>query len=308
MTELEVLAQQLINGLMLGVIYGLIAVGFTLYFGVLNIINFAHGDMVVVGSFAALGLFSIMAALGLSMPPLLLFLVLLIGASIITVFIAVLTERLFIKPVSRSPQIMSLLVTLGLSIVLREMIRVLYPFGSDPHPFPILLPQSFFKVGEVVVRYDNIILLILAAMLMAILFLVINRTKIGYGIRAVAQDEEAAKMMGVDADRTIDVTFAIGAILATAAGIIGGIYNGQIFFATGFIAGLIGFAAAIIGGLGSVFGAMAGGLLFGLMETLASSLLPFGSEYRLAVAFLVVLIILVFRPQGILGEKPFERV
>lgn len=308
MTFLDVLLQQGINGLMLGIMYSLVAVGFTLYFGVLNVINFSHGDFYMLGSFMALVLVTIADGLGWVNNSLAYILFLFAGSMILTSIIGVLSARLAVKPVLKSPMLISLLVTLGLGIAIREAVRVLYPRGSDPKGFPALFPQESFELGGVLIRYENIIILAVGILTIVAVHLIINRTKIGSAIRAVAQDSEAAMMMGVNMDKTIDITFIIGSAVAAVAGILNGIYYGQVMFNMGGIAGVIGFSAAVIGGLGNVYGAIVGGLLFGLMETLSAALLPIGTENKRVFAFLVVILFLIFKPTGILGEKSFERV
>lgn len=308
MTFLDVLLQQGINGLMLGIMYSLVAVGFTLYFGVLNVINFSHGDFYMLGSFMALVLVTIADSLGWVNNSLAYILFLFAGSMILTSIIGVLSARLAVKPVLKSPMLISLLVTLGLGIAIREAVRVLYPRGSDPKGFPALFPQEAFELGGVLIRYENIIILAVGILTIVIVHLIINKTRIGSAIRAVAQDSEAAMMMGVNMDKTIDITFIIGSAVAAVAGILNGIYYGQVMFNMGGIAGVIGFSAAVIGGLGNVYGAIVGGLLFGLMETLSAALLPIGTENKRVFAFLVVILFLIFKPTGILGEKSFERV
>jgi len=328
MTPIEVLIQQMINGLMVGILYSLIAVGFTLYFGVLDVINFAHGDVFMLGGFMALVLLPVV---GLIPYPWLVVVLLFLGAMILTSVAGVVTERLCVKPVSQAPMLISLLVTLGLGICIREAVRLFYPRGSDPKFFPKLLPDGGFEVGNIFVRYDNIIIFLAGVGIIIVVNLLITRTKMGSAIRAVAQDREAAMMMGVDVDRTVDLTFVIGSALAAMAGVMYGFYYGQMMFNIGAMAGVIGFSAAVIGGLGNVYGAIAGGFLFGLIETLAAAALPWistsltaiatntvftnfvaalplGTENKRVVAFLVVILFLVFKPTGILGEKVFERV
>lgn len=308
MTFIEVLLQQTINGLMLGMMYSLVAVGFTLYFGVLDVINFAHGDFFMLGSFFALALFALAEAVGFGGGNVIMLLYLLAGAMILTSIVGVVTERLAIKPVSKAPMLVSLLVTLGLGIVIRESVRIIFPRGSDPKGFPTLLPQGAFEVGNVVIRYENLILFGLGIVVIIIVNLLITRTRMGLAIRAVAQDGEAAQMMGVNMDRTIDMTFVIGSAVAAIAGIMSGLYYGKTMFNVGLMMGVIGFSAAVIGGLGNIYGAIVGGLLFGLLETFAAAILPYGAENKRVFAFLIVILFLVFRPTGILGEKTYERV
>jgi branched-chain amino acid transport system permease protein len=308
MTFLEMLVQQSINGLMLGMMYSLVAVGFTLYFGVLDVINFAHGDFFMLGSFMALVLYAVAEAMGFASSPLAVVFFLFIGSMFLTSIIGVVTQRLCVKPVRNAPMLISLLVTLGLGIAIREAVRVLYPRGSDPKGFPTLLPQGSFTLGNVVIRYENLILFGLGIAVVVVVSLLINKTKMGSAIRAVAQDGEAAMMMGVDLERTIDLTFVIGSAVAAVAGIMNGMYYGKTMFNVGAMMGVIGFSAAVIGGLGNIYGAIVGGLLFGLLETFAAAVLPYGAENKRVFAFLIVILFLVFRPTGILGEKIFERV
>jgi branched-chain amino acid transport system permease protein len=308
MTPFEMLIQQGINGLMLGMMYSLVAIGFTLYFGVLNVINFAHGDFFMLGGFMALIMASLAESIGLSenIPALIIFIF--VGSMLLTSLVGIVTARLAIKPVSKAPMLISLLVTLGLGIAIRESVRVFYPRGADPKFFPTLLPQGDFYIGNVFIRYENLIILGIGLSMFVIVYLIINKTKMGSAIRAVAQDGEAAMMMGVNLDRTIDVTFLIGASVAAVAGILNGFYYGRVVFNMGAMAGVIGFSAAVMGGLGNVFGAIVGGILFGMLETLSAAFLPIGTENKRVFAFFIVILFLVFKPTGILGEKTYERV
>ena len=308
MSPFEMLLQQSINGLMLGMMYSLVAVGFTLYFGVLDVINFGHGDFYMLGGFMALVLYMVAESAGWVMSVPLLIIYLFLGAIVLTALISIVTARLAIKPVLKAPMLISLLVTLALGIVIRESVRIFFPRGADPKKFPALLPQGGFSIGNVFIRYENLIIFGIGLLTIFIVYLIINKTKIGSAIRAVAQDSEAAQMMGVDVNRTIDVTFLIGASVAAVAGILNGFYYGRVMFNMGIIAGVIGFSAAVIGGLGNVLGAIVGGILFGLLETMAAAVLPIGTENKRVFAFFVVILFLVFKPTGILGEKESERV
>ncbi len=307
MPPLELLLQQALNGVMLGVMYALIAVGFTLFFGVLDVIHFSHGDIFMLGAFAALSTLLGLAAAGLHTPVATLPLSFL-AAILVTGLVGVLAERVCVKPLARSSPLMTLLATLSLGLVIREAVLIFYPRGADPKPFPRLLPQGGFEVGGVAVRYENLAILGIGFAAMVLVDLIINRTKMGAAIRAVAQDPEAAQMMGVNLDRTVDATFFLGSGLAAVAGILSGLYYSEIHFIMGITGGVIGFSAAAIGGLGNVYGAIVGGLLFGVLQTTAAALIPRGSEFRDVVAFAVVMLFLIVRPRGILGEKSVERV
>jgi len=303
----ELLLQQALNGLMLGIMYALIAVGFTLFFGVLDVIHFSHGDIFMVGAFAGLSILSGLALAGLgksvaALP------IAFAGSILLTGLIGVVAERLCVKPLARASPLMTLLATLSLGLVIREAVLIFYPRGADPKAFPQLLPQGGFEVGGVSVRYENLAILAIGLAAMVAVDLIITRTRMGAAIRAVAQDPEAAQMMGVDLDRTVDATFFIGSGLAAVAGILSGLYYSEVHFIMGITGGVIGFSAAAIGGLGNVYGAIVGGLLFGVLQTTAAALIPRGSEFRDVVAFGVVMLFLIFKPSGILGEKSVERV
>ena len=307
MPPLELLLQQAFNGLMLGVMYALIAVGFTLFFGVLDVIHFSHGDIFMLGAFAGLSVLAGLHAAGIGGGAVTLALAFL-ASILITGLVGVAAERVCVKPLARSSPLMTLLATLSLGLVIRESVLIFYPRGADPKRFPQLLPQGGFELGGVAVRYENLVILAIGFCAMVAVDLIINRTRMGAAIRAVAQDPEAAQMMGVNLDRTVDATFFIGSGLAAVAGILSGLYYGEVHFIMGITGGVIGFSAAAIGGLGNVYGAIVGGLLFGMLQTTSAALIPRGSEFRDVVAFAVVMLFLIFRPSGILGEKSVERV
>ena len=307
MPPLELLLQQALNGVMLGVMYALIAVGFTLFFGVLDVIHFSHGDIFMLGAFAGLSTLLGLAAVGLRAPVAALPLAF-VAAILVTGLVGVLAERVCVKPLARSSPLMTLLATLSLGLVIRESVLIFYPRGADPKPFPQLLPQGGFEVGGVAIRYENLAILGIGLAAMVTVDLIIRRTRMGAAIRAVAQDPEAAQMMGVNLDRTVDATFFLGSGLAAVAGILSGLYYSEIHFIMGITGGVIGFSAAAIGGLGNVYGAIVGGLLFGVLQTTSAALIPRGSEFRDVVAFAVVMLFLIVRPRGILGEKSVERV
>jgi len=304
---LELLLQQALNGVMLGVMYALIAVGFTLFFGVLDVIHFSHGDIFMLGAFAGLSTLLGLAAVGLRAPVAALPLAF-VAAILVTGLVGVLAERVCVKPLARSSPLMTLLATLSLGLVIRESVLIFYPRGADPKLFPQLLPQGGFEVGGVAIRYENLAILGIGLAAMVTVDLIIRRTRMGAAIRAVAQDPEAAQMMGVNLDRTVDATFFLGSGLAAVAGILSGLYYSEIHFIMGITGGVIGFSAAAIGGLGNVYGAIVGGLLFGVLQTTSAALIPRGSEFRDVVAFAVVMLFLIVRPRGILGEQSVERV
>ncbi len=305
--SLALLAQYVMNGAMLGMMYALVAVGFTLFFGVLDIIQFSHGDVVAAGAFSGLAAWALLTAAGVTSPGLLLLAVIVV-ASIATALLGIFVARFVVLPVKSAPQRNVLLVTLMGGTVLRECIRLFYPGGSQPKLFPALLPTSGWNLGAFHLRFDNVILLVVGALLIAGTHLLITRTRLGLAIRAVAQDEETARTMGIDFRRVVLVTFALGSVLAAFAGVMDGLYYNEVFFGMGLLLGVIGFAAAILGGLGNLYGAIVGGFLFASLQTIGAVALPFASAYKDVFAFGVVIVLMALRPTGLIGEQASERV
>jgi branched-chain amino acid transport system permease protein len=309
-TSMDELIQQLINGLLLGCNYTLVAIGFSLFFGALNVIHFSHGDVCIVGAFALLLLHTLASALGYAgaLHPLVYLPLLVLAAVAITGVSGVVLERLVIKPFRHAPLLMVLVSTVMLGTVIREAIRLWYPRGNDPQIFARLLPQHTFAVGDVMLSVDSLIIIAVTVLVIVLLFLFIQKTRTGAAIRAISQDGEAAMMMGVNMNRTVAVTFLLGSALGAVAGILIGSYNNIIRFDMGLMLGIKGFSAAVVGGLGNVYGAIVGGLILGLVETIVAGFVPGGSPYADAFSFFVVILFLVFRPYGVLGEKVSEKV
>ena len=304
---LGLLGQYVMNGVMLGMMYALVAVGFTLFFGVLDIIQFSHGDVLAFGAFVALAVWAALVKLGVASPAVQLVAVVVFSA-LATAAVGALVARFVVLPLKGAPSLNVLLVTLMMGTVLREAIRLFYPGGSQPQRFPALLPTTGYDLGGFNLRLDNLILLVGGALLIAGTHLFITRTRMGLAIRAVAQDEETARTMGINFTAIVLVTFAIGSALAAFAGIMNGLYYNEINFGTGLLLGVIGFAAAIIGGLGSVYGAILGGFLFAALQTIGAVALPFASAYKDVFAFTVVIVFMAWRPTGLIQEKISERV
>jgi branched-chain amino acid transport system permease protein len=301
------IAQYVMNGVMLGMMYALVAVGFTLFFGVLDIIQFSHGDVVTAGAFAALAAWGLLTRLGVQSPAILL-LGVLAAAALATALFGAVVARWVVLPLKGAPQLNVLLVTLMGGTVLRESIRLFYPGGSQPKIFPALLPTSGWTFGGFHLRFDNVLLLAAGTLLIAGTHLLITRTRLGLAIRAVAQDEETARTMGIDFKRVVLVTFALGSALAAFAGVMDGLYYNEVFFGMGLLLGVIGFAAAILGGLGNLYGAILGGFLFAALQTIGAVALPFASAYKDVFAFGVVILLMALRPTGLIGERASERV
>jgi branched-chain amino acid transport system permease protein len=301
------IAQFVMNGLMLGMMYALVAVGFTLFFGVLDVIKFSHGDVLTVGAFAALATYLGLQTVGLKSSWLDL-VVMLVVATAAMAFLGILIARYLVLPLRTAPALNTLLITLMLGTVLRECVRLFYPQGANPKPFPALLPKNSIDLGAFNLRLDNALMLGAGALVIVGLQLLLNRTKLGLAIRAVAQDEETARTMGINFTAVVLITFAIGSGLAAFAGVMNGLYYNEINFGIGLYLGVIGFSAAIIGGLGSIYGAILGGFLFAGLQIVGTVLLPFASAYKDVFAFAVVIAIMAWRPTGLIREKISERV
>jgi branched-chain amino acid transport system permease protein len=295
------------NGLMLGMMYALVAVGFTLFFGVLDVIKFSHGDVLTVGAFSGLATYLGLTWLGVVAPTLQVVIVLLV-ATLCMGLLGALIARYLVLPLKSAPPLNTLLITLMLGTVLRECIRLFYPQGANPKPFPALLPTQSYTFGQFTLRLDNLLMLLGGLLVIVLVNLVINRTRLGLAIRAVAQDEETARTMGINFTLVVLITFAIGSALAAFAGVMNGLYYNEINFGMGLLLGAIGFSAAIVGGLGNIYGAILGGFLFAFLQTIGAVALPFASAYKDVFAFGVVILIMAWRPTGLLSERSSERV
>ena len=288
--------------------YALIAVGFTLFFGVIEVVNFAHGEVFMLGAFVALLSVGLITSIGLTMGSLLFFLAILILVLLAGGIFGVLLEKFIVRPMRSAPDIMTLLITLGVSIVMREAVMLFVPNGRNPQPFPKLFEMESIKIGGVLIKPETILCIILSAVLITGLYYIIEKTTFGRYIRATAQDREAAMMMGINVKKIFIITLALGSALGAVAGMMNGLSYGIIKFNMGFAAGIKGFAAAVVGGLGNVYGAIAGGMLLGFLEIFVVSTIPDGSSYQDLISFVIVILCLVFRPAGIFGERAYEKV
>ena len=304
---MDIALQYLINGLMLGMMYALVAVGFTLFFGVLDVIKFSHGDVLTVGAFTALAAYVGLHAAGVNSSWLDLLIMLVLSTLAMALF-GMGIARYLVMPLRSAPALNTLLITLMLGTVLRESVRLFYPQGANPKPFPALLPRASVDLGGFNLRLDNVLMLAAGVLVILGIQYLLNRTKLGLAIRAVAQDEETARTMGINFTAIVLITFAIGSGLAAFAGVMNGLYYNEINFGIGLYLGVIGFSAAIVGGLGSIYGAILGGFLFAGLQTIGTVLLPFASAYKDVFAFGVVIAIMAWRPTGLIQEKISERV
>ncbi|MBI3480962.1 MAG: branched-chain amino acid ABC transporter permease [Nitrosomonadales bacterium] len=306
---MEIFLQQIINGLVQGSVYALVALGYTMVYGILGLINFAHGEVVMIGAMLALS--SLTVLLGLSVPPLLALLFSIILAMAGCMALGYTIERIAYRPLRHAPRLAPLITAIGVSIVLQNLAMMIW--GREYHSFPQLIVNATHSLGGAVINDIQIIIFILALLIMAGLMAVVHRTRLGRAMRAVAENQHAAQLMGVDINRVISLTFMLGSALAAIAGLMVSANYGLAHYYMGFVLGLKAFTAAVLGGIGNLRGAMLGGLLLGLIESLGAGYIGditggfFGSNYQDVFAFLVLIVVLVFRPSGLLGERLAER-
>ncbi len=287
--------QQAINGISLGSIYALIALGYTMVYGILKLINFAHGDIYMLGAY--FGFFAA-TVLNFSFLPSLLF------AMAAAALAGMLIERLAYRPLRRAPRITALITAIGVSLFLQYgMILLVTP---QPRTFPAIFDSSVYRFAGLIINSQQILIFIVAIILMALLTYVVHYTKVGKAMRAVSHDADAARLMGINVDKVISYTFALGSSLAAAAGVLVGIYYNSIDPLMGMMPGIKAFVAAVLGGIGIIPGAVAGGLILGVVEAMTSGFLS--STFRDAVAFSILILILLFRPAGLLGKNVKEKV
>ncbi len=301
---MQELLQQLANGIAWGSIYALIALGYTMVYGILRLINFAHGDVYMVGAFAAYFLALWTGAGGVNASPLAALLVLL-GAMAICALLGVAIEMFAYRPVRRSSRLTALITAIGVSLLLENLgIRI---FGADPKFFPQLIaPRRVQLMEGVVVTNHQITVVIVSLLLMVALTLFVQRTRTGKAMRAVSFNRDAASLMGIPVNRIITITFAIGSALAAAAGVLVGLTNPKIEPLMGIMPGIKAFVAAVLGGIGSIPGAVIGGLLMGVSEYLVVGYIS--STYRDAIAFVILILVLLIKPAGLLGRNVAEKV
>jgi branched-chain amino acid transport system permease protein len=306
---MDIFLQQIINGLVLGSIYALVALGYTMVYGILGLINFAHGDIVMVGALVALSVAQALAASGLPAPAILL--VATLAAALACVTLGVTIERVAYRPLRRAPRLAPLITAIGVSILLQYSAALVWSKQYISMP-ELMKPEMFTLAGAQFTGLQASIFL-LACGVMAGLLWFIKTSRIGTAMRATAQDPDVAGLMGVDINRIISFTFFLGSAIGALAGVMVVLYYGLGHYFMGFMLGLKAFTAAVLGGIGNVAGAMIGGMLLGVIESLAAGYIGdltggiLGSNYRDVFAFLVLVLVLVFRPSGIMGQPAGER-
>lgn len=297
--------QQLINGVALGAIYGLIAIGYTMVYGILGMINFAHGDVFMIGAFIAMIVFMMLLTLPAAVPIALALLIMMVISMVFTSVWAWVIERIAYRPLRGSFRLAPLITAIGMSFVLRNFVQV----EQSPRnkPIPEMVSGGFTIPGtDIFILNKQLLVVVVTAILLVIFSHIVNKTPLGRAQRAVEQDGKMAALLGINVDRTIAITFIMGASLAAIAGTLYLINYGQIHFADGFIPGIKAFTAAVLGGIGSLPGAVLGGLLIGLTEALWQTYFP--PEYKDVAVFSILAIVLIFMPSGILGRPEVEKV
>ena len=306
---MDIFLQQLINGLTLGSVYAVVALGYTMVYGIIQLINFAHGELVMIGAMVAFTLIGVLVPTGLH--PLLIVLIATACAVPACMAVAYAMERLAYRPLRRAPRLAPLITAIGVSIILQHL--ALLVWTRNNLAYPQIIKTVSYQVGGATITNVQIAIMAMSVVMMAGLGLLVYRTRLGTAMRATAQNAQVAGLMGIDINRMIAATFVIGAALAAVAGVMVGSYYGIAHYQMGALLGMKAFAAAVLGGIGNLPGAMLGGLLLGVVEALGAGYIGdltgdvFGSNYQDVFAFLVLIAVLVFRPSGLLGERVGDR-
>ncbi len=306
---MEVLIQQLINGLVLGSMYALVALGYTMVYGIINLINFAHGEILMIGALTSWTVIGALAGSGL--PGWALMLVALCCAIVVCCAVNFTIEKIAYRPLRSAPRLAPLITAMGMSLLLQTLAMVIWK--PNPKPFPLLLPTEPFNLGGPVISVTQVLILATTGILLAALMWLVNKTKLGRAMRATAENPKVASLMGVKPDFVISATFVIGAALAAVAGLMWAANYGTAQHTMGFMPGLKAFTAAVLGGIGNLAGAMVGGILLGLIEAIGAGYLGeltggvLGSHYADIFAFVALILVLTLRPSGLLGERVADR-
>ncbi len=300
---MEYFIQQLINGLTLGAIYGLIAIGYTMVYGIIGMINFAHGDIFMLGAFIAMIVFLILMSIFATIHVVLFLLVMMIVAMFMTSLWNWTIERVAYKPLRGSFRLAPLITAIGMSIFISNFVQVTQ--GPRNKPIPPMISE-IYQIGGITISLKQLVIFAVTAVLLAIFWYIVNKTPLGRAQRACEQDRKMASLLGIDVDKTISITFIMGASLAAVAGTLFLMYYGVVSFSDGFVPGVKAFTAAVLGGIGSLPGAVLGGLLIGTIESLWSAY--FSIDYKDVAAFSILAIVLIFLPSGLMGRPEVEKV
>ena len=308
---MEVLLQQIINGLVLGSMYALIALGYTMVYGIIQLINFAHGEVLMVGALTAWSIIGLMQSSMPGTPGWIILIIAMLIACVVAATLNFVIEKVAYKPLRNSPRLAPLITAIGMSILLQTLAMIIWK--PNYKPFPTLLPSQPFNLGGAFITWTQIMILSVTAVSLAVLMWLVHYTRIGRAMRATAENPRVAGLMGVKPDMVISATFIIGAILATIAGVMYASNYGTVQHTMGFLPGLKAFTAAVFGGIGNLAGAVLGGLILGVIESVGPSLfldgigIPSPHQLKDGIAFTVLVLILIFRPSGILGERLSKR-
>lgn len=308
---MDILLQQIINGLVLGSMYALIALGYTMVYGIIQLINFAHGEVLMVGALTSWSCIGLMQEAMPYLPGWLMLLIAAVIACVVAASLNFVIEKVAYRPLRSSPRLAPLITAIGVSILLQTLAMIIWK--PNYKAYPTLLPSTPYEIGSAVITPTQILVLVVTAIALAVLMYLVNYTKLGRAMRATAENPRVAALMGVRPDMVISATFIIGAILAAIAGILYASNYGTAHHTMGFLPGLKAFTAAVFGGIGNLAGAVVGGLLLGLIESIGSGYIGeltggvLGSQYTDIFAFIVLIIILTLRPSGLLGERVADR-
>ncbi len=306
---MDTFIQQVINGLVLGSMYALVALGYTMVYGIINLINFAHGEVLMVGAMVS---WTVVTALeGAGLPGWLLMLISLVAAIVVCAALNFVIEKVAYRPLRNAPRLAPLITAMGMSLLLQTLAMILWK--PNYKTYPMLLPSEPFFIGGAVINTTQILILVITAATLAGLMFLVNKTRLGRAMRATAENPRVAALMGVRPDVVISATFVIGAALAALAGVMYAANYGSVHHGMGFLPGLKAFTAAVFGGIGNLPGAMLGGVLLGLIESIGAGYIGpltgglLGSHYQDIFAFVVLILVLTVRPQGLLGERVADR-
>jgi branched-chain amino acid transport system permease protein len=306
---MDTFIQQIINGLVLGSVYALVALGYTMVYGIINLINFAHGDVLMVGALVSWTVVTALADSG--MPGWLIMLISLICAIVICMALNFTIEKVAYRPLRNAPRLAPLITAIGVSLMLQTIAMIVWK--PNPKPYPLLLPTDPIAIGGAVISVTQVLILATTAVMLSGLLWLVHRTKLGRAMRATAENPRVAALMGVRPDMVISATFIIGAALAAVAGVMWAANYGTVQHSMGFLPGLKAFTAAVMGGIGNLTGAMVGGVLLGLIEAIGAGYLGqltggvLGSHYADIFAFIALILVLTLRPSGLLGERVADR-
>lgn len=308
---MDTFIQQIINGLVQGSMYALVALGYTMVYGVLNLINFAHGDVLMIGALSGISILHLVQAVAPGLPGIVMVIIAILGAIPICVIVNVLIERVAYRRLRNAPRLAPLITAIGISTLLQ--VGGMLIWGRSPVGFPEVMPSESFDLAGALISPTQVMLVVLAIISMLGLVYMVEKTRMGRAMRAVAENPRVAGLMGVNSNGVIVMTFAIGAALAAVAGVMWGAVYSSAQFAMGVVPGMKAFSAAVLGGIGNIYGAMVGGLVLGLVEALGSGYLGdltgdlFGSQYQDVFAFLALILVLTLKPSGIMGERVADR-